>query len=83
MIIINGRRRLAHQVVIYVKNPELVSTWCTEQFGARFSPVDRDDFGWHGVWGCTFNSAGSAGVPSYKFSFDHKQDAVLFALRWS
>ena len=88
MIVVDKRTRLEHRVTINDKSAfeiERISTWCHEQFGQRFSIADRENFGRDGVWQCLWKGLDSSTYHSagYEFSFDHEQDAVLFALRWS
>ena len=89
MITVDKQARLTHEVLIRDRSSvevERLCTWCHEQFGIRFSIVDRSverpDFGLHGVWQCIYTGRGRDHAV-YKFSFDHEQDAILFALRWS
>jgi hypothetical protein len=85
MITIDKKPRLTHEVLIESKSNvdiERMCSWCQEQFGIRFSIVERLTFGQHGVWQCICDGRGRDHVV-YKFSFDHEQDAILFALRWS
>lgn len=85
MITVDLKPRLTHEVLIH-NNSALVMgrmcSWCQEQFGIRFSIVDRLTYGTHGVWQCMYTGSGRDHAV-YKFSFDHEQDAILFALRWS
>jgi len=82
MMVTDNQRRLTHQVVIapapYAKIQQ-ICTWCQNQFGKSFGIIDSDiDGTWRGVY-----HEISSGVPiSYKFLFDHEDDAVLFALKW-
>ena len=83
MIVVDRQPRLEHTVTINDPSAvqiERMCTWCREQFGIRFDFVDRLTFGRHGTWRCTWNGPVLA---SYTFQFDHSDDAVLFALRWS
>ena len=83
MIVVDRQPRLEHKVIIHTMSSiqiERMCTWCREQFGMRFSMVDRPNFGRDGTWQCTW---GGSGVASFTFRFDHSDDAVLFALRWS
>ena len=85
MIVTNGERRLEHKVKIHDKSNveiERMCQWCHENFGQRFSIVDRPNFGRDGTWQCVYDGRGREQV-TYKFSFDYEQDAVLFALKWS
>jgi hypothetical protein len=85
MITVDLKPRLTHEVLIHDNSAleiERMCSWCHEQFGIRFSIVDRLTFGNHGVWQCTYDGRGRDHAV-YKFSFDHEQDAILFALRWS
>ena len=85
MIVTNNQPRLTHQVVIHSKSNvdiEQMCTWCHKQFGRRFSIVDRPNFGRDGAWQCVYDGRDREQV-TYIFSFDHEQDAVLFALRWA
>ncbi len=85
MITVDLKPRLTHEVLIQSKSNfdiERMCSWCYEQFGIRFSIVERLTFGQHGVWQCIYTGRGRDHAV-YKFSFDHEQDAVLFALRWS
>ena len=82
MIVVNKQSRLEHKITIHQKSVveiTLMCTWCHQQFGWRFSIVDRETFGRDGRWQCTWDGPGLA---SYTFQFDHGEDAVLFALRW-
>jgi hypothetical protein len=90
MIKVDKQPRLTHEVLIRDKSNvevERLCTWCHEQFGIRFSIVDRPDeqpnFGRDGVWQCIYDGFLRDRVPAYKFSFDHEKDAILFALRWA
>jgi hypothetical protein len=90
VITINKKSRFIYEVLIRDRSNvevERLCTWCHEQFGIRFSSVDRPVeqpmFGLDGVWQCIYDGFLRDRVPAYKFSFDHEQDAVLFALRWS
>jgi hypothetical protein len=87
MIVTDRQPRLTHRVKIHQSSAvaiERMCQWCHERFGMRFSivdrPVDRPKFGRDGTWQCTWKGGG---LSTYTFSFDHEQDAVLFALRWS
>ena len=83
MIVTDRQPRLTHEVIIHAKSNvdiERMCSWCHKQFGMRFSIVDRPNFGRDGTWQCTWKGGG---LSTYTFSFDHEQDAVLFALRWS
>jgi predicted 3-demethylubiquinone-9 3-methyltransferase (glyoxalase superfamily) len=89
MITVDKQPRLTHEVLIRDKSNvevERLCTWCHEQFGIRFSivdrPVEQPTFGRDGVWQCIYDGFLRDRVPAYKFSFDHEKDAVLFALRW-
>jgi hypothetical protein len=84
MITVVLKPRLTHEVLIQSKSNvdiERMCKWCQEQFGIRFSIVERLTFGQHGVWQCIYDGRGRDHAV-YKFSFDHEQDAVLFALKW-
>lgn len=83
MIVVDKQSRLEHKVVIHTTSSvavEKMCEWCHEQFGKRFAVVDRVNFGRDGTWQCTW---GGVDVASFTFQFDHGEDAVLFALRWS
>jgi hypothetical protein len=83
MIVVDKQSRLEYKVVIHTTSTvavEKMCEWCHEQFGKRFAVVDRVNFGRDGRWQCTWDGPGLA---SYTFQFDHSEDAVLFALRWS
>ena len=85
MITVDLKPRLTHEVLIHDNSAleiERMCSWCHEQFGIRFGIVDRLTVGTHGVWQCIYDGRGRAHAV-YKFSFDHEQDAILFALRWS
>lgn len=89
MITVDLKPRLTHEVLIRDRSNvevERLCTWCHEQFGIRFSivdrPVDQPNFGRDGVWQCIYDGFLRDRTPAYKFSFDHEQDAILFALRW-
>ena len=89
MIVVDKQTRLTHEVLIRDRTNlevERLCTWCLEQFGMRFSIVDRSveqpNFGRDGVWQCIYDGFLRDRVPAYKFSFDHEKDAILFALRW-
>jgi len=84
MITIDLKPRLTHEVLIHDNSAvqiERMCAWCHEQFGIRFGIVDRLTFGTHGVWQCIYDGRGRDHAV-YKFSFDHEQDAIIFALRW-
>lgn len=84
MITVDLKPRLTHEVLIQPKSTvdiERMCTWCQEQFGIRFGIVERLTFGQHGVWQCIYTGRGRDHAV-YKFSFDHEQDAIIFALRW-
>ena len=90
MITVDKQARLTHEVLIRDRSNvevERLCTWCHEQFGIRFSivdrPVEQPNFGRDGVWQCIYDGFLRDRVPAYKFSFDHEQDAILFALRWA
>jgi hypothetical protein len=95
MIVVDRQERLTHKVIINdttAVNVERMCTWCHSQFGKRFSIVDRPVWrptygrdGRDGVWQCLWTGLNSSTryTAGYEFSFDHEQDAVLFALRWS
>ena len=91
VITVDKKSRFTHEVLIRDRSNvevERLCTWCHNQFGKRFSIVDREtfnreSFGRDGVWQCIYDGFLRDRVPAYKFSFDHEQDAVLFALRWS
>ena len=85
MITVDLTPRLTHEVLIQSKSNfdiERMCSWCYEQFGIRFSIVDRESCGPDGVWQCLYDGRGRDNAV-YKFSFDHEKDAILFALRWS
>jgi len=85
MIVTDRQPRLTHEVIIHAKSNvdvERMCSWCHKQFGTRFSIVDRPNFGRDGTWQCVYDGRGREQV-TYIFSFDHEQNAVLFALRWS
>jgi hypothetical protein len=85
MITVDKQPRLTHEVRIDDRSNlevERMCTWCQEQFGIRFSIVERLTFGRDGVWQCIYDGFLRDRVPAYKFSFDHEKDAILFALRW-
>jgi len=89
MIVVDKQSRLTHEVLIRDRSNvevERLCTWCLEQFGMRFSivdrPVEQPNFGRDGVWQCIYDGFLRDRVPAYKFSFDHEKDAILFALRW-
>lgn len=85
MITIDKKPRLTHEVLIQSKSNfdiERMYSWCYEQLGIRFGIVDRESCGLDGVWQCMYTGKGRDHAV-YKFSFDHEQDAILFALRWS
>ena len=95
MITVDLKPRLTHEVIIHAKSNvdiERMCSWCHKQFGRRFSIVDRETFGGDGVWQCLWLGLDNSGryldsstrpTARYKFSFDHEQDAVVFALRWA
>jgi hypothetical protein len=90
MINIDKQQRLTYKVVVdqsSTVNIERMCSWCQEHLGRRFSIVDRETFGRDGVWQCIWQGNTGArlsnGLLRYTFSFDHEQDAVLFALRWA
>jgi len=90
MITVDKQPRLTYEVLLRDRTNlevERLCTWCLEHFGMRFSIIDRlvqnPNFGRDGVWQCIYEGFQRDRVPAYKFSFDHEQDAVLFALRWS
>jgi hypothetical protein len=88
MIQVDRQERLTHKVKIHGKSAteiERMCTWCHSQFGRRFSIVDRVNFGRDGTWQCLWTGLNSSTryTAGYEFSFDHEQDAVLFALKWS
>ena len=83
MIVVDRQPRLEHKVTIHQTSAvaiERMCTWCHAQFGRRFAAVDRTNFGLNGTWQCAWDGGGLA---SYTFRFDHKKDAVVFALRWT
>jgi hypothetical protein len=90
MITVDKQARLTHEVLIRDRSNvevERLCTWCHEQFGIRFSivdrPVEQPTFGRDGTWQCIYYGFLRDRVPAYKFSFDHEKDAILFALRWT
>ena len=83
MIVVDRQSRLEHKVIIHTMSSvavEKMCEWCHKQIGQRFAAVERTNFGPDGTWQCTW---GGSGVASFTFQFNHEQDAVLFALRWS
>lgn len=52
-------------------------TWCTQQFGKRWSVVDNRE----GVWCCFWSGGAMPG--SYEWYFLNERDAMMFALRWA
>ena len=83
MIIMNGRHRLEHKVLVNRREIEELCKWCYDQFGKRFSPVDRETFGRDGTWQCLWKRTHSReSTAYYEFAFDHEKDALLFSLRW-
>lgn len=89
MIVVDKRPRLEHKVRIDQTSAaavERMCSWCHEQFGRRFSIVDRLNFSRDGTWQCMYdgvNREHDGSQITYVFSFDHEQDAVVFALRWA
>jgi hypothetical protein len=90
MTTVDKKSRLTHKVLIRDRSNvevERLCTWCHEQFGIRFSivdrPVEQPTFGRDGTWQCIYDGFLRDRVPAYKFSFDHEKDAILFALRWT
>lgn len=86
MIIVDLKPRLTYEVLIGDKSAveiERMCSWCHEQFGMRFSIVDRKTFGRDGTWQCIWTGFGGYYTSEYKFSFDHEKDAVFFKLKWS
>ena len=87
MIVIDKQSRLEHKVIIDqspVIEIERMCAWCHEHFGKRHSITDRVNFGPDGTWQCLLLRKYE--VPKeliYEFSFDHSEDAVIFALRWA
>lgn len=82
---IDKKSRLPHKVLIRDRSNieiERMCSWCHEQFGIRFSIVDRSDFGYSGVWQCVYDGFLRDSTPAYKFSFDNEKHANWFALRW-
>lgn len=61
------------------RNQWEADVWCTEHFGERWSVIDNRD----GVWCCFWRGFRSPGPGHYEWRFQNKQDAILFALRWS
>jgi hypothetical protein len=86
-MIVDKKERLTHNVMIHGKSAghvERMCTWCHDRFGKRFSIVDRlPKFGRDGVWSCLWRKGDLWISPTYEFSFDYEQDALLFTLRWS
>lgn len=89
MIRVDQQERLTHKVKIHGKSAveiERMCAWCHEQFGLRFSivdrPVDRPTFGRDGAWQCIYDGRDRDQV-TYIFSFDHNKYATMFMLRWS
>lgn len=87
MIVTDKGHRLEHTIIIdqpSALSVEKICSWCHEQFGKRFSIVDRGSFGPDGTWQCLlFRKHDFPKETIYEFSFDHERDAVMFALRWS
>ena len=87
-MIVEKKERLTHNVIIHGKSNvdiERMCTWCHDKFGKRFSIVDRPQkFGRDGTWQCLWRKEEDMWKsPTYEFSFDYEQDALLFTLRWS
>ena len=85
MIRVDKQSRLEHKVKIHDKSTaeiERMCSWGHEQFGIRFSIVDRTDFGYSGTWQCTHDGRDRDQV-TYIFSFDHATYATMFTLKWS
>lgn len=93
MIRVDKITRFEHQVTVAVATSleiHHIETWCYDQFGARFSIVERDSFPNQrrdGVWHCMYTKSRHGepelrSLAEYEFRFDHIEDAVLFALRW-
>ena len=71
-------KQLEYEVVLARHQHEYaIEKWCTEQFGARWSPVGNR----HGRW--TVFWAGTERPKEYRWCFATEQDAVWFALRWA
>jgi len=85
MIRVDRQERLTHKVKIHDKSAteiERMCSWCHEQFGIRFSTVDRTDFGYSGTWQCIHDGRDRDQV-TYIFSFDHEKYATMFTLKWA
>ena len=87
MIRVDKQSRLTHKVIVDTSavGVERMCEWCHSQFGRRFAIVDRVNFGRDGTWQCRWKGLDSRSgyyTSGYEFSFDHKQDAVLFGLKW-
>jgi hypothetical protein len=83
MIVTNQQLRLTHRVKIHQSSAaevERMCSWCHQRIGKRFAVIDRVNFGVDGTWQCTWEGGD---LSTYTFRFDHKQDAVVFALRWA
>ena len=51
--------------------------WCEAKFGKRWEAVVHRDGSWCCFW------CGPRDHAHYRFHFRNKEDAVMFALRWS
>ena len=59
------------------KDYHAMSTWCTEQFGKRWSAIDHRDGKWCCFWG------GRENFGHYCWHFSNEEDLILFLLRWA
>lgn len=81
MVVIKTARNFPHRLIM-PKGPNHweADKWCRERFGKRWSVVDNRD----GVWCCFWlGPRGGENAGKYEWFFLNKEDAILFALRWS
>jgi hypothetical protein len=73
-------KELPHHIVAENKDHGIgpMTKWCEEQFGERWSAIDRTDSDRN--WTCFW--CGNHMPAFYDFYFRHEADAIMFSLRW-
>lgn len=71
-------KELPYEVYISKTKHRQAESWCSIQFGPRWSALDNRQ----GIW-CVFWAGPRSKNPgSYRYYFQNEQDAVLFSLKW-
>jgi hypothetical protein len=71
-----------HEVISDIK-PHIPESWCEQQFGKRWGPIDNHDGVWTVFWtGMGLHEREIKYTTKYRYLFKNEKDAMLFTLRW-